>query len=203
MEKIFKPQEVSPQKKEFLVSGDKVFFAEQGEGATAGAPAVFFRLHHCNLDCEWCDTPYTWNKNMKEYHEEREKWDMEKAVREIQDEWNSGLKKYQEEKNGEEEMEPPTPRMVITGGEPLLQSGKIQELLSRPELKDWKVEIETNGTIPPPEELPENVQFNCSPKLENSGVSEEKRIKPEALEAFKKANTYVIAGLIWLVSWSF
>ncbi len=188
MEKSFKPQEVSPQKKEFLVSGDKVFFAEQGEGATAGEPAVFFRLHHCNLDCEWCDTPYTWDKSMKEYHEERENWDTDKAVREIREEWEKGAEKYREENT--EETEPLTPRMVITGGEPLLQSEKIRELLARPEFQDWAIEIETNGTIPPPEDFPENVQFNCSPKLGNSGVPKEKRIKSKALGAFKKLNTY-------------
>lgn len=194
MEKSFNPQSSKESslskkdKKEFFVSGDKVFFAEQGEGATAGKPAVFFRLHHCNLDCEWCDTPYTWNKDTTEYHEEREKWDIDKAVREIQTGWENGLMKYQEE--NEEGKETPFPRMVITGGEPLLQAEKIRELLARPEFYDWKIEIETNGTIVPPEGLPENVQFNCSPKLENSAVSKEKRIKPEALEAFKNANTY-------------
>ncbi len=190
MEKPLVSGENNFPKKEFFVSGDRVFFAEQGEGATAGAPAVFFRLHHCNLDCEWCDTPYTWNKDMKEYREEREKWDIEKAAREIRDEWGNGLKKYQEEHKDEEGEDIPSPRMVITGGEPLLQAGKIRELLARPEFQDWDIEIETNGTIPPSEGLPENVQFNCSPKLENSGVPKEKRIKPEALEVFKKANTY-------------
>lgn len=190
MEKSFSLEEINAHGKEFFVSGDKVFFAEQGEGFTAGEPAVFFRLHHCNLDCEWCDTPYTWNKDMKEYHEEREKWDMEKAVWEIQMEWENGLKKYQEEHKDEERKEPPTPRMVITGGEPLLQAEKIQELLSRPELKDWKIEIETNGTIAPPDDSQGNIQWNCSPKLENSGVPKGKRIKPEALEALKKTNSY-------------
>lgn len=170
------------------MSGDRVFFAEQGEGATAGAPAVFFRLHHCNLDCAWCDTPYTWDKKTKEYHEEREKWDMEKAVREIQNEWKNGFETCQKERAGKKEAV--APRLVITGGEPLLQAKKICTLLARPEFQGWRIEVETNGTVSPPAGLPDDVQFNCSPKLENSGVPKEKRMRMEALAIFAQKNSY-------------
>ena len=33
----------------------------QGEGPFTGRAAVFLRLGRCNLDCKWCDTPYTWD----------------------------------------------------------------------------------------------------------------------------------------------
>lgn len=33
----------------------------QGEGPSAGTPAVFIRLSRCNLACSWCDTKYTWD----------------------------------------------------------------------------------------------------------------------------------------------
>ena len=33
----------------------------QGEGPSAGRRAMFLRLGRCNLDCAWCDTPYTWD----------------------------------------------------------------------------------------------------------------------------------------------
>jgi organic radical activating enzyme len=157
----------------FIVSGDGVFFTEQGEGRTAGEPAVFFRLHHCNLACAWCDTSYTWKTN-----EERERWSVDEAILKICEEWEkSGVKNK-------------PPRLVITGGEPLLQQSMIVKLLNRPEMKDWKIEIETNGTITPSKEIPPDVQFNCSPKLENSGLSKIRRLNAEALFELAKRNTY-------------
>ncbi|MBI4114468.1 MAG: 7-carboxy-7-deazaguanine synthase QueE [Candidatus Niyogibacteria bacterium] len=171
-------------KERFAVSGDRTFFTEQGEGITVGEPAVFFRLHHCNLDCTWCDTPYTWNKRMPEFYKEREVWSFDETIQNIVLDWNEGIKNYQEEGKGIK------PRLVITGGEPMIQCKQIDKFLRRPELKNWEVEIETNGTIPPPKEFPEQVQFNCSPKLENSGVPRKKRINPEAIKALKERNTY-------------
>ncbi|MCK9352149.1 MAG: 7-carboxy-7-deazaguanine synthase QueE [Candidatus Paceibacterota bacterium] len=157
----------------FVVSGDGVFFTEQGEGATAGEPAVFFRLHHCNLACSWCDTPYTWKTKV-----ERQKWSVTEAMQKILNEWEKGGVKDK------------PPRMVITGGEPLLQQGMITELLKQTELSGWKIEIETNGTVAPSKEPPSEIQFNCSPKLENSGNAKIRRTNPDALSELAKRNTY-------------
>src|SRR5688572_30464582 len=49
------------------LSGDGAFYTLQGEGPTMGMPAVFVRLHVCNLKCEWCDAWYTWNPDTVEY----------------------------------------------------------------------------------------------------------------------------------------
>lgn len=187
---IKKSPEKSPS---FIVSGDCAFFTEQGEGVTAGEPAVFFRLHHCNLDCSWCDTPYTWNKNLPEYHTEKEKWNLDDTSSVITDAWEQGMmtrSKEISETQDNEKKEPNEPRLVLTGGEPLLQQKRIVELLKRPEFSDWKIEIETNGTIVPAKELMDRVQFNCSPKLENSGVPQERRIKEDSINVLKTGNTY-------------
>jgi|SRR3989344_2157459 len=152
-------------------SGDQVFATLQGEGVTAGKPAVFLRLHFCNLACSWCDTKYTWDQNREEFWREPVDWSFSEATTNIGKAWT--------EKFG---FEVPSfeKRLVVTGGEPLLQQKKIVSLLKL--LPDWNIEIETNGTITPLPEL-QGCQINCSPKLENSGNLKNRRYRPETLKA--------------------
>lgn len=151
---------------EFKVSADKVFYSMQGEGATVGQAAVFLRLALCNLKCKWCDTKYAWNKSIYNY-KESESWSLEKTIFEVN--------RYKNVKH-----------LVITGGEPLLQQEAIENLIKV--LPDWQVEIETNGTIEPSKYLMGRCQFNISPKLKNSGNSDNQRLKPEILKFFNKLN---------------
>ena len=39
----------------------EIFSSIDGEGITAGYPAVFIRLAGCNLRCEYCDTKYSYD----------------------------------------------------------------------------------------------------------------------------------------------
>lgn len=154
------------------ISGDGVFATLQGEGVTSGEPSVFIRLQFCNLQCGknggWiCDTGYTWDTDRKDFWKEPVDWGFAETAKNIEDAW--------QQKFGDLDKK----RVVITGGEPMMQQKKIIELLKH--LPDWAVEIETNGTIVPDQELA-NCQFNCSPKLENSGNSKIRRYKPEALK---------------------
>lgn len=155
------------------VSGDSVFATVQGEGVTAGRPSVFLRLQNCNLHCGqsgigWrCDTWYTWDTSTPEYWQEATLVSVEAAASEIQQAWQTSF--------GTINLDP---NLVITGGEPLLQQPKIHGLLQL--LKDWSVEIETNGTIIPQDYLL-NYQINCSPKLESSGNSLSARRNLKAL----------------------
>ena len=127
-----------------------------------GKPAVFLRLHFCNLECSWCDTKYTWDKDSKEYWQESEGWSVAKTA--------EAITQY------------PARRLVVTGGEPLMQQNTLEELLTT--IPDWKVEVETNGTIAPSPELASVCQFNVSPKLANSGNSLNRRYKPDVLRKF-------------------
>ena len=144
------------------VSGDQVFFTLQGEGQSIGKAAVFLRLHFCNLRCGWCDTKYTWDKKTPEFWKEGEDWTLEQAVKNVS--------------------QFPANRLVITGGEPMLQQPNIAKLMDK--MPDWIFEVETNGTIPPMPSLAERCQFNVSPKLENSGNPFGLRFKPAALRRF-------------------
>jgi len=131
------------------------------------------RLHFCNLTCGklsgWkCDTAYTWNPDTPEFWQEPEDWSYQETVARIEVAWNECF--------GEDEDK----RLVVTGGEPLIQQKKIVDLLKL--LPEWQVEIETNGTIMPLEKL-RRCQLNCSPKLKNSGNSLTRRYKPEVLRA--------------------
>jgi organic radical activating enzyme len=134
------------------VSGDGAFYTLQGEGQTMGMPAVFLRLKICNLRCVWCDAWYTWNPKSEEFWLEGEDWSIKKTVSKIESLWPSKAAQKR--------------RLVITGGEPLIQRDTIDQLLDQ--IPDWDVEMETNGTIMPTEKIFSRIQFNCSPKLENS-----------------------------------
>lgn len=148
----------------------------QGEGPTQGRAVMFVRLGLCNLDCSWCDTPYTWDwtgKNGTKYDRENELVTMPVVDIVSQLLLEAG----------------PVRRVVISGGEPFVQKKALTTLIVHLLDAGFDVEVETNGTISPPEELlrwTEPVagllRFNCSPKLANSGIDYDKRIDLEALK---------------------
>ena len=156
------------------LSGDGVFYTIQGEGRSMGLPACFLRLHLCNLTCVWCDTRYTWDKTTEEFWTESQDIPTERVAHMIQSAWGCVDERIKK-------------RLVITGGEPLLQQKELRRVLEL--LPDWIIEIETNGTIVPLPELGEQCLFNCSPKLSNALVPEQKRIRGHVLKILNEKNT--------------
>jgi 7-cyano-7-deazaguanosine (preQ0) biosynthesis protein QueE len=138
----------------------------QGEGPSLGRRAGFVRLGRCNLDCRWCDTPYTWDWQRYDPAVELDHRPTPVVV---------------------EQLEAMAPEIVVvTGGEPLLQQRRLVPLLQACAARAWPVEVETNGTRAPDATVaPLVARWNVSPKLANSGVPEAERLRPEALEALR------------------
>ena len=129
----------------------EIYLTIQGEGFHTGKHAVFCRFSGCNLwtglekdrkkaICNFCDTDFvgTDGINGSKYP------NAEQLANEIDKVWDKDINEK---------------LVVFTGGEPLLQLDKpLVDLLHK---KKFKVAIETNGTILPPE----NIDWICvSPK---------------------------------------
>jgi 7-carboxy-7-deazaguanine synthase len=158
----------------------------QGEGPNIGKPTAFLRLGGCNLHCGWCDTPYTWRFSEKLPHDREAVYDPRVELRAIP---------TAEVANRIFAMQ--VSRLVVTGGEPLLQSAKLTELLMSMRDRRILVEFETNGTIVP--QFPAWLaHFNVSPKLSNSGNKHIDRFKPDVLKWFVEESSaifkFVVAG---------
>ena len=129
----------------------EIYLTLQGEGFHTGKHAVFCRFTGCNLwtglekdrnkaICTFCDTDFvgTDGLNGAKYSS------AELLADKIDELWQKDLKDK---------------LVVFTGGEPLLQLNK--KLIDLLHSKKFKVAVETNGTIIPPE----NIDWICvSPK---------------------------------------
>ena len=147
----------------------EIFFSIQGEGINAGKPAVFIRLALCNLKCSWCDTKYTWDwpsGEADQHYTEMQQDQIEAAI--------SGYScKY----------------FVATGGEPLLQQKDLIPLLGRLQDRGFFVEIETNATVVPDNDLLTRVDhWSVSPKLSSSANLGKLREVPECYRLFAYIN---------------
>ena len=148
----------------------EIFASLQGEGPSAGKPCGFVRLSRCNLACQWCDTPYTWHFE-GDNRPHRSGIAYERQANQVTlSEADVAARIAALDK----------PRLVVTGGEPLLQAPALARMLAL--LRGMTVEIETNGTVAPPPALDALVhQYNVSPKLAHSGNPAELALVPERL----------------------
>lgn len=95
----------------------------QGEGRYAGHLCSFLRLSGCNLSCSWCDTPYTWDWTRFNHDEETHRRSVEDTA---------------------VDLDALPGRIVVSGGEPLLQAHGLSELPGW--LPERAFDLETNGT---------------------------------------------------------
>ncbi|MGH6786235.1 MAG: 7-carboxy-7-deazaguanine synthase QueE [Novosphingobium sp.] len=141
----------------------EIFASIQGEGPSAGLPCAVVRLSRCNLACSWCDTAYTWRFTGPDAYDR-------KAEQVVLSEADTAARIVA---LGES-------RLVITGGEPLLQGAALARMAAL--LPGMTIEIETNGTAAPHPALDALVsQYNVSPKLKHSGNRIDLALIPERL----------------------
>lgn len=153
--------------------GPEIFASLQGEGPSMGMPVAFVRLSRCNLACTWCDTAYTWRFE-GDNRPHRDGIAFERKANQVM---------LSPEDTAARIAALGQKRLVVTGGEPLLQAGALAEMLAH--LPDMAVEIETNGTVAPPARLDVRVdQYNVSPKLAHSGNPPELALIPERLDGW-------------------
>lgn len=108
---------------------NEIFYSLQGEGYFTGTPSVFVRMSGCNRQCPFCDTDFSSHEPMT----------AEQIVKEAS--------KY------------PARHLVLTGGEPSLQTD--EKLIDALHDKGFFVAVETNGSHP----LPNSIDWiTCSPK---------------------------------------
>ena len=153
--------------------GPEIFASLQGEGPSTGMPVAFMRLSRCNLACTWCDTAYTWRfEGDNRPHRDGETFERK----------GNQVKLFPSDA-AERILALGQRRLVITGGEPLLQGGALAELLAQ--IPDMEIEIETNGTTKAPSHVDMRVeQYNVSPKLAHSGNEAELALIPARLDAY-------------------
>ena len=118
----------------------EVFSSLQGEGVLIGRRQLFVRLADCNLACIYCDTPHAagpiWRAEQEpgsaKLIEQPNPASLETLTELIID-WQAKLPVHQ--------------ALVLTGGEPLLQSRVLAAWLPRVACV-LPVYLETNGTLP-------------------------------------------------------
>src|SRR5262245_221578 len=172
-----------------LDEGPEIFLSLQGEGKNLGAPSVFVRTSRCNLYCVWCDTPYTWNWRGAGFaHVRPQQFDREAETIELEvSEVAARVRSF------------PCRRVVLTGGEPLLQAQDCAALARELRAHDprYQIEIETNGTVAPTPELDAVIdQYTVSPKLDHSGVERSLRLRPSVLAAFAQNSRSVFKFVV-------
>jgi organic radical activating enzyme len=204
---------IDPHK--LLISSD--FYTIQGEGISSGIPAYFVRLGICNLTCGM-SRAFT-NMLAKEakledgeifegdlVKEGKATWTCDSTSQWL---WRGEDKDFDylinrwKEEGVYDDILDGTVHVIWTGGEPTIKGHQVaitnflnywqgSESVENAEIiKVPYHEIETNGTVVIEDELFSWLsQINCSPKLENSGMTAKQRIVPAAIKRIMEHSNY-------------
>ena len=201
---------IDPNK--LLISSD--FYTVQGEGISSGVPSYFVRFGICNLTCGMSRT-FT-NMLAKEqkledgeifegdlHKEGKATWTCDSTSQWL---WRGEDKEFDylinrwKEEGVYDYIKDGSVHIIWTGGEPTIKGHQesivnftnywLSRYLDRNDVTPF-YEIETNGTIVIEDKLFSMLdQINCSPKLNNSGMTEKQRIVPAAIKRIMEHKNY-------------
>lgn len=138
----------------------------QGEGPYAGRRCSFLRLGLCNLHCEWCDTPYTWDRARYDIATENPERDAASIT--------AALATHD------------TALLVVSGGEPLIHRDN-DTLRDALHITPHEVHVETNGTLTPSAWMWRRVgAWIVSPKVGQDADPWKRKIKPDVLARYSE-----------------
>jgi 7-carboxy-7-deazaguanine synthase (Cx14CxxC type) len=165
----------------------EIFFTQQGEGKNTGKDFIFVRFSGCNLwsgqekhrasaICKFCDTDFYGTDGIN-----GGKYQAKELIKKIKSLWISADSQI---------------RVVLTGGEPLLQVDK--GLISALKKENIYIAVETNGTL----EAPDGIDWICmSPKAnteiklrkgsEVKVVYPQKNLNPDNFNVLDFKNFYI------------
>jgi len=165
----------------------EIFFTQQGEGKNTGKDFIFVRFSGCNLwsgkeknrtsaVCSFCDTDFYGTDGIN-----GGKYLAKELIEKIKSLWISADSQI---------------RVVLTGGEPLLQVDK--PLIDALKNEDIYIAVETNGTL----EAPDGIDWICmSPKAnteiklkkgsEVKVVYPQKNLNPDDFNVLDFKNFYI------------
>ena len=165
----------------------EIFFTQQGEGKNTGKDFIFVRFSGCNLwsgqekhrasaICKFCDTDFYGTDGIN-----GGKYQAKDLIEKIKSLWISVDSQI---------------RVVLTGGEPLLQVDKV--LISALKKENIYIAVETNGTL----EAPDGIDWICmSPKAnteiklrkgsEVKVVYPQKNLNPDNFNVLDFKNFYI------------
>jgi 7-carboxy-7-deazaguanine synthase (Cx14CxxC type) len=165
----------------------EIFFTQQGEGKNTGKDFIFVRFSGCNLwsgqekhrasaICKFCDTDFYGTDGIN-----GGKYLAKELIEKIKSLWISADSQI---------------RVVLTGGEPLLQVDK--GLVSALKKENIYIAVETNGTL----EAPDGIDWICmSPKAnteiklrkgsEVKVVYPQKNLNPDNFNVLDFKNFYI------------
>ncbi len=121
----------------------EVFSAIQGEAALVGERQVFLRLTGCNIACSYCDQPEALEKRAGPCRLEQTPGRRDWA-------WSTSPLSLAEVAEAVDRLWTSLPHhsVSLTGGEPLLQAGRLAGLLPMLAERGHQLMLETNATLP-------------------------------------------------------